>query len=119
MAVHIPKPAVIKAAGNKKKIIREFFGRVSSKHSEVSIACMKSPLGWEEPGQQPEFDEYTVVLKGSLKIETVNKIFKIKAGQAFLASAGEWVRYSSPWKGGAEYLAVCLPAFSISSVHRD
>lgn len=119
MPLLISKPKIIAAAGNKKKIIREFAGRASTRTSETSIAHMKSPAGWKEPGQRPEFDEYTVVLKGALRVETEKKTMKVKAGQALIAWSGEWVRYSSPWKGGAEYIAVCLPAFSPSIVNRD
>ena len=119
MAVLIEKPSVIKAAGNKEKIIEEFIGRVNSQNPEVSIARMKSPAGWEEPGQIPEFDEYTVVLKGALQVETEKETLLIAAGQAVIAPAREWVRYSSPEEGGAEYMAVCLPAFSPALVHRD
>ena len=119
MAIFISKPTLIKAAGNKPKIIKEFIGRVNSKTEKVSVAQMKSPSGWVEPGQTPEFDEYTVVLKGTLRVETKSKKFNVKAGQAIITSAGEWVRYSSPIKGGAEYIAVCLPAFSPVTVHRD
>jgi mannose-6-phosphate isomerase-like protein (cupin superfamily) len=119
MAQLINSPAVIKAAGNKEKIIKEFFGNVNSKTSEVSIAHMKSPEGWIEPGQRPEFNEYTVVLKGKLKIATKNEEFVISEGQGIMTSKGEWVRYSTPFEDGAEYIAVCLPAFSMDLVRRD
>ena len=119
MAKLIEKPQIIEAAGNKIKIIEEFFGRVTSKTDEVSIAKMQSPEGWEEPGQCPEFNEYTVVLKGTLSVKTKEKTFDVKAGQGILMPKGEWVQYSSPYPGGAEYIAVCLPAFSPTSVHRD
>ena len=119
MAKVILKPTQIKAAGNKPKVIQEFVGRVNSKTSRVSIARMKSPSGWLEPGQKPRFDEYTVVLKGCLRVETKKKTFDIRAGKAIILIKGEWVRYSSPLKGGAEYLAVCLPAFSPKTVRRD
>ena len=115
----IKSPAIVKAAGNKEKIIKEFFGHVNSKTSEVSIAHMKSPEGWIEPGQRPEFNEYTVVLKGKLKIATRNEEFIISEGQGIMTSKGEWVRYSTPFEGGAEYIAVCLPAFSPEIVQRD
>jgi mannose-6-phosphate isomerase-like protein (cupin superfamily) len=115
----IDKPTIIQAAGNKPKRILEYIGRVNSRTAEVSIAHMKSPAGWEEPGQQPEFDEYTVVLKGALQVETKDRTVQIQAGQAVYVSGGEWVRYSSPDPGGAEYIAVCLPAFSPDTVHRD
>jgi hypothetical protein len=119
MAQFIKSPSIIKAAGNKDKIIKEFFGLVNSKTSEVSIAHMKSPEGWEEPGQCPEFNEYTVVLKGKLKITTKKEEYIIEKGQGIMTSKNEWVRYSSPFKGGAEYVAVCLPAFSPGIVKRD
>lgn len=119
MATFIEKPTVIPAAGNKPKIIEEYIGRVNSGSSNVSIAKMKSPDGWLEPGQTPEFDEYTVVLKGTLKVENKNETFLVKAGQAVIAHKGEWVRYSSPEPEGAEYVAICIPAFSPDSVHRD
>jgi len=107
------------AAGTGNKIIREYFGMVNSKTREVSIARMESPMGWEEPGQCPEFNEYTVVFKGSLKVTTSEGDLKVSAGEAVLAEAGKWVRYSTPFEGGAEYIAVCLPAFSPDIVHRD
>lgn len=119
MAQFIDSPSVIKAAGNKEKIIKEFFGRVNSKATEVSIAHMKSPEGWEEPGQCPDFNEYTVVLKGKLKITTSKKEFVITEGQGIMTEKDEWVKYSTPFEGGAEYIAVCLPAFSPSLVRRD
>ena len=119
MAKLIEKPQIIEAAGNKPKIIEEYFGRVTSGTSEVSIARMKSPNGWVEPGQRPEFVEYTVVLKGILCVKTREKVFEVKEGQAILISKNEWVQYSSPYENGAEYIAVCLPAFSPDTVHRD
>jgi ethanolamine utilization protein EutQ (cupin superfamily) len=119
MAVIIKTPARIKAAGTKKKIIDEFFGVVNSGGKNVSIAKMTSPEGWEEPGQTPEFDEYTVVLNGELKIKTRDTEFFIKAGEGILCSKGEWVCYSTPEPGGAEYISVCIPAFSPDTVHRD
>jgi quercetin dioxygenase-like cupin family protein len=115
----IKSPTVIKAAGKGDKIIREYFGNVNSGTSEVSIARMESPQGWEEPGQCPEFNEYTVVLKGALKVTTGTGEHKVTEGEAILTSAGEWVQYSTPYQGGAEYIAVCLPAFSPEIVHRD
>ena len=115
----VNNPSIIKAEGNKEKIIREFFGRVNSKTGEVSIAVMKSPQGWQEPGQCPDFNEYTVVLKGSLKVRTRNDEFIIHEGMGILTSSGEWVQYSSPFDGGVEYIAICLPAFSPDIVHRD
>ncbi len=119
MTKFIDKPKIIEAAGNKPKIIEEYFGRVTSETSEVSIARMKSPEGWIEPGQCPEFNEYTVVLKGTLCVKTKGKTYELKAGQAILIAKNEWVQYSSIYEGGAEYIAVCLPAFSPDTVHRD
>jgi mannose-6-phosphate isomerase-like protein (cupin superfamily) len=115
----IESPSIVKAAGTKEKIIEEFFGRVNSNNSGISIARMNSPEGWEEPGQKPEFDEYTIVLKGTLLIKTSNKEFKLTNGQGILIGKNEWVQYSTPFEGGAEYIAVCLPAFSPDTVHRD
>lgn len=119
MALHVKSPSEIKAAGNKEKIIKEYFGRVNSKTSEVSIALMKSPEGWEEPGQAPDFNEYTLVLKGKLKISTASEEIIVSEGEAIVTNKGEWVKYSSPFAGGAEYIAVCVPAFSPDTVHRD
>lgn len=119
MAKLVLKPMVIPAAGEPPKIIEEFIGRVSSQTSALSIAKMSSPSGWREPGQTPEFDEYTIVLKGELQVETRDGVHVVAAGQAIIVSAGEWVRYSTPGAGGAEYIAVCLPAFSPATVHRD
>lgn len=119
MPTLINKPTIIEAAGNKPKIIEEFFGIVNSKTSEVSVAKMTSPQGWVEPGQRPEFDEYTVVLKGTLQIKTEKEIIDVNAGSAILTSKGEWIQYSTPYNGGAEYVAVCLPAFSPETVNRD
>lgn len=119
MAILIKNPSLINAAGTGGKIIKEFFGRVNSKTSEVSIAMMNSPHGWEEPGQCPEFNEYTVVLKGTLKIKTKKEEFIVSEGMGILTSAKEWVQYSTPFKDGAEYIAICLPAFSPEIVHRD
>lgn len=119
MAVIIEKPSIVLASGNKPKKIQEFIGRVNSSTSETSIAKMTSPQGWIEPGQTPEFDEYSLVLKGTLQVETKNETLLVQEGQAVIAHRGEWVRYSTPNTGGAEYIAVCLPAFSIDSVHRD
>jgi quercetin dioxygenase-like cupin family protein len=112
-------PTVIPAAGEPPKIIEEFVGRVNSQTTGVSIAKMTSPTGWREPGQTPEFDEYTVVLRGELHVETHAAIHKLAAGQAIIVEAGEWVRYSTPGADGAEYIAVCVPAFSPATVHRD
>jgi hypothetical protein len=119
MTQFINSPTVVKAAGNKEKIIREFFGNINSKTSEVSIAQMISPEGWEEPGQQPEFNEYTVVLKGKLMISTKTEEYILSEGQGIMTKKNEWVKYSTPFKGGAEYIAVCLPAFSMELVKRD
>ena len=118
-ARHLKTPAVIAGAGNKPKVIEEFIGRVNSGTEGISIARMKSPAGWIEPGQRPEFDEYTVVLAGSLRVETAQGTTDVAAGEAIIAPAGEWVRYSTPGAEGAEYIAVCLPAFSPATVHRD
>jgi mannose-6-phosphate isomerase-like protein (cupin superfamily) len=115
----IDGPTRIEAAGNKPKLIDEFFGRVNSGDDRVSIARMRSPGGWVEPGQKPEFDEFTVVLKGALLVEHESGAMEVAAGQAVICRRGEWVRYSTPGEGGAEYIAVCLPAFSVDSVHRD
>ena len=119
MAIIIREPSIIKAAGNKEKIIKEYFGRVNSKTDDVSIAHMKSPEGWEEPGQSPEFDEYTLVLKGKLKVKTIGEEFILSEGEGIMTGKKEWVKYSSPFEGGAEYIAICLPAFSPAIVHRD
>ncbi len=119
MSKVIKSPSVIKAAGSGEKIIREYFGHVNSGTTEVSIAKMESPQGWEEPGQCPEFNEYTVVLKGSISVKTREKEFRVNEGEAIVTYANEWVKYSSPYPGGAEYVAVCLPAFSPQIVHRD
>lgn len=119
MPLLISNPTIIEAAGNKPKIIQEYFGRVNSKTESVSIAKMTSPQGWIEPGQRPEFDEYTVVLKGTLQVKTEKEIIDVKAGSAILTKKGEWIQYSTPKEGGAEYVAVCLPAFSPETVRRD
>jgi mannose-6-phosphate isomerase-like protein (cupin superfamily) len=115
----IEQPTVIAAAGNKPKKIEEYTGRVNSGHEGVSIARMVSPEGWKEPGQRPEFEEITVVLKGMIRVEHEGGALDVRAGQAVVSVPGEWVRYSSPEPGGAEYIAVCLPAFSPAIVHRD
>ena len=119
MPTLIAAPARVEAAGNKPKLIDEYFGRVNSGHAEVSIAHMRSPGAWREPGQKPEFDEFTVVLKGTLHVEYTGGAMDVRAGQAVLANSGEWVRYSTPEADGAEYIAVCLPAFSSAAVHRE
>ena len=115
----IENPTVISAVGTKPKTIQEFAGRVNSGHAGVSVARMVSPSGWEEPGQRPEFEEITVVLKGTLRVEHEGGAIEVHAGQAVVTSPGEWVRYSTPGAEGAEYVAVCLPAFSPTTVHRD
>jgi len=119
MPTLISQPTRITAAGNKPKLIDEYIGRVNSKTSAASVAHMRSPQGWEEPGQKPEFDEFTIVLKGMLRVEHKGGTLDVDAGQAVIAHSGEWVRYSTPQDGGAEYIAVCLPAFSMDTVHRD
>ena len=119
MPEHITQPARIVAAGNVPKQIEEYVGRASSKTAAVSVAHMRSPAGWVEPGQMPEFDEYTVVLKGLLRVKHAGGTIDVRAGQALIARRGEWVQYSSPEPEGAEYVAVCVPAFSPETVHRD
>lgn len=114
----IKAPSDIECVGTKPKLIREFIGRVNSKTEDVSIAKMNSPKGWEEPGQTPDFDEYTVVLKGCLNVQTKTETIKINAGEAIITNKGEWIRYSTPTED-TEYIAVCLPAFSINTVNRD
>jgi ethanolamine utilization protein EutQ len=115
----IEKPARVAAAGTKPKLIDEYIGRVNSETQGVSVAHMRSPGGWIEPGQAPDFDEYTVVLKGVLRVEHKNGVFDVGAGQAVIAPKGEWVRYSTPEPEGAEYIAVCSPAFTLDAAHRD
>src|SRR5690349_1567871 len=115
----ISKPTIIEAAGTPPKRIEEFIGRVNSKTEALSVARMTSPSGWSEPGQTPEFDEYTVVLRGQLRVESKTGVIEVAAGQAIITHAGEWVRYSTPGPEGAEYIAICLPAFSPTTVHRD
>lgn len=119
MVTLLQGPTKIQAAGNKPKVIEEFVGRVNSQTACVSIARMTSPSGWVEPGQTPEFDEYTVVLRGLLRVKTESVVHDITAGQAIVVGRGEWVQYSTPADGGAEYIAVCIPAFSPDTVHRD
>jgi mannose-6-phosphate isomerase-like protein (cupin superfamily) len=116
---YIQKPTVIRAAGNPPKQIEEFIGRVNSRTSEVSVARMTSPTGWSEPGQTPQFNEYTIVLRGTLRVTLKDEEMDVTAGQAIIMEAGEWVQYSTPHDGGAEYIAVCLPAFSPETVHRE
>jgi mannose-6-phosphate isomerase-like protein (cupin superfamily) len=119
MPTLIPQPTVVAAVGTKPKRIEEYAGRVNSGHTGVSVARMQSPEGWEEPGQRPEFEEITVVLRGMLRVDHDAGSLDVRAGQAVVAAPGEWVRYSSPEPGGAEYVAICLPAFSPATVHRD
>ena len=119
MPTIIAQPTRITAAGNKPKLIDEYIGRVNSKTAGVSVAHMRSPQGWEEPGQTPEFDEFTIVLRGMLRVSHQGGQIDVASGQAIIAHRGEWIRYSTPEEGGAEYIAVCLPAFSMDTVHRD
>src|SRR5262245_36900926 len=119
MPTLISAPSVVQAAGNKPKIIEEFIGRINSKTESVSVASMKSPCDWLEPGQTPDFDEYTLVLRGKLLVTSKSGVIEVLAGQAIIAHRGEWVQYSTPGPEGAEYVAICLPAFSMDSVHRD
>jgi mannose-6-phosphate isomerase-like protein (cupin superfamily) len=119
MPTLVAQPTRIQAAGTKPKLIDEYIGRVNTKTSPVSVAHMRSPQGWEEPGQAPEFDEFTLVLKGTVRVRFKGGEMDVTAGQAVIAHAGEWVQYSTPLDGGAEYIAVCLPAFSMETVHRD
>jgi quercetin dioxygenase-like cupin family protein len=119
MAKLVKAPTEIKACGNKEKIIKEFIGNLNTQTSSVSIAKMDSPQGWEEPGQTPKFIEYTIVLKGTLKAETKNKTFDITSGQALITEKDEWIKYCTPYEGGAEYISVCIPAFSPGLANRD
>ncbi len=119
MPTLIEAPTRVEAAGNKPKLIDEYIGRVNSKTSAASVAHMRSPGGWQEPGQTPEFDEFTIVLKGVLRVEHAKGSMDVRAGQAVIAHRGEWIRYGTPEPEGAEYIAVCLPAFSMDTVHRD
>jgi ethanolamine utilization protein EutQ (cupin superfamily) len=119
MPTHVPGPTRVQAAGNKPKLIDEYIGQVNSGTSAVSVAHMRSPGGWVEPGQTPQFDEYTIVLAGALHVESHEGTMVVEAGQAVITHAGEWVRYSTPGPEGAEYIAVCLPAFSPGTVNRD
>jgi quercetin dioxygenase-like cupin family protein len=119
MPTLVSSPSTVQAAGNKPKVIREFVGRLNTGTSAVSVAHMQSPAGWVEPGQTPEFDEYTVVLRGMLRVASRDQTFDVHAGQAVITHAGEWVQYSTPEADGAEYVAICLPAFSMDTVHRD
>jgi len=119
MVTHIKQPTRVPAVGTPPKVIEEFVGHVNTGTVDVSIARMSSPSGWEEPGQRPEFDEYTVVLEGTLRVEFEGGSVDVHAGEAIIAHAGEWVRYSTPWPTGARYIAVCVPGFTPGSVHRD
>jgi ethanolamine utilization protein EutQ len=119
MPTLIENPTRVQAAGNKPKLIDEYIGRVNSKHAQASVAHMRSPEGWVEPGQTPEFDEFTVVLKGMLRVTHRGGSLDVRAGQAVVANKGEWIQYSTPEAGGAEYIAVCVPAFAMDTVHRD
>ncbi|MEO8075595.1 MAG: AraC family ligand binding domain-containing protein [Acidobacteriota bacterium] len=119
MPTLVPAPAVVQAAGTQPKRIEEYAGRASTGHRSASVARMVSPTGWEEPAQQPDFEEITVVLRGMLRVEHDGGVLEVRAGQAVITSPGERVRYSTPEAGGAEYVAVCLPAFSPDTVHRD
>ena len=119
MPIHIAHGRTIAAAGTKPKIITEYFGRVASSSETLSVARMQSPPGWEEPGQTPEFDEYTLVLRGLLRVSHRDGVLDVRAGEAVLTRRGEWIRYSTPMAEGAEYIAICLPAFSPETVHRD
>ena len=119
MPTLIPEPTQIAAAGTKPKVIREYVGRVNSSTTAASVAHMQSPPGWVEPGQTPEFEEYTLVLRGTLRVESRDGVLDVHAGQAVITHPGEWTRYSTPGPEGAEYVAVCLPAFSPDTVHRD
>jgi ethanolamine utilization protein EutQ len=121
MPTLVPNATRIEAAGNKPKLIDEYIGRVNTRTDEVSVAHMRSPEGWVEPGQTPEFDEFTLVLKGTLRVEHRGEdgVLDVQTGQAVIAHKGEWVRYSTPEPGGAEYIAICVPAFAVGTVHRD
>ena len=119
MPTLLSQPTRVTAAGNKPKLIDEYIGRINSKNEAASVAHMRSPGGWQEPGQTPEFEEFTVVLKGMLRVEHRGGTIDVRAGQAIIAHRGEWVRYSTPEVDGAEYIAVCVPAFSMETVHRD
>jgi len=119
MTIIIKEPTLIKACGNKPKIIKEYIGRVNSKTDAISLAQMESPQGWIEPGQTPEFDEYTLVLEGSLHVKTKENEYDVGAGESIIALKGEWIQYSTPHRGGAKYIAVCHPAFSPKIVHRE
>jgi mannose-6-phosphate isomerase-like protein (cupin superfamily) len=115
----IENPSRVEAAGTKPKLIDEYVGRLNTEESRLSVARMRSPEGWVEPGQRPDFDEWTLVLDGTLRVEHETGVIEVRADQAILVSGGEWVQYSTPYPGGAEYVAVCVPAFSPDTVHRD
>ena len=119
MPTHIKTPSIIKSEGNKPKTIEEFIGHVNSRTKQVSVARMKSSSGWMEPGQKPEFDEYTLVVQGTLKVECKEGIVNVQKGECIIVHRGEWVRYSTPGPTGAEYISVCIPAFSPETMHRD
>ena len=119
MPIHVPAPTVIPAAGTTSKMIREYIGRINTGSSAVSIAHMRSPGGWIEPGQTPDFDEYSLVLRGVLQVAHRDGVLRVNAGEAVITRRGEWVQYSTPGAEGAEYVAVCLPAFSLDAAHRD
>jgi len=119
MPTVIAAPAILQAAGNQPKVIEEFIGQVNSRTTAVSIARMRSPGGWVEPGQTPEFDEYTIVLRGTVRVISHSGTLEVTAGQALIAHRGEWVQYSTPEPEGAEYISICVPAFSPTTVHRD
>ncbi len=119
MPTLIPHPTRVEAAGTKPKLIDEYVGRVNTSTPQVSVAHMRSPDGWEEPGQRPEFNEFTIVLRGLLRVEYEGGFLEVRAGQGVNVNAGEWIRYSTPEAGGAEYFAICVPAFDPSTVHRD
>jgi mannose-6-phosphate isomerase-like protein (cupin superfamily) len=119
MPTLVTHPAYVQAAGNKPKVIEEFVGRIRTADDKISIARMRSPAGWTEPGQTPEFDEYTLVLRGTLRIESRDGVIDVVTGQAAIVHAGEWVQFSTPGADGADYVAICLPAFSPDTVHRD
>ena len=115
----VKSPTLKKAQGNKDKLLKEFIGRVNTGNTDLSVALMNSPEGWEEPGQTPEFDEYTIVLRGMLKVETENGTYEVRENQSMVVERDKWVKYSTPEAGGADYIAICVPAFSPEMVHRD
>ena len=119
MPTLVAQPTRVSAAGTKPKLIDEYIGRINTKTADVSVAHMRSPQGWEEPGQTPEFDEFTLVLKGMIRVRHKDGEMDVTSGQAVITHGGEWIQYSTPAEGGAEYIAVCLPAFSMETVHRD